>query len=269
MSPAVRRLSVAVAVTAMVAAGLGLAFGGLYGDDEAAVQMLRGFDAVTLVVAGPALLLAIRSDQHGAPLGRLMVASWLAYLGYTFAYHLLGAGMTDLLLLHAVLVTTTLVALGFTLSGVVADPLADRVGHVAVRLPGVVLGLLSVALGAMWAYGCIAYAVDGTVPAGSSLVESDAIVHLGIVLDLTILVPLYATAAVLLWRRLPWGFVLAALALVPGTLHQVSYVVSLLFQSAADVPGAVWMDPFEPVILLLYLVATAALLRRPAARRPG
>jgi hypothetical protein len=35
------------------------------------------------------------------------------------------------------------------------------------------------------------------------------------------------------------------------------------FQVAADAPGAVSYDPIEPVIMLLYLVATALLLRGP------
>lgn len=257
-----QRLASAVAAAAMTSAALGLAFDGVYGRDEATVQMLRGFDAVTLVVVGPALLLAEHAERRGNALGRVVVASLLAYLGYTYAYHLLGAGFTDLVLLHAPLVTITLVALVLTLRDIpTADP-TSRAASGRVRIPAAVLALLAVSLGAMWVYACVAYAVDGTMPAGSSLVESDTVVHLGIVLDLTLLVPLYAAAAVLLWRRRAWGFLLAALALVSGTLHQVSYVVALLFQYAAEVPGSVAVDPLEPMILLLYAMATVLLLRR-------
>ena len=56
------------------------------------------------------------------------------------------------------------------------------------------------------------------------------------------------------------GFVLASVVLVAGTLHQVSYLVALPFQAAANIPGAVAFDPLEPVIAVLYAVATAALL---------
>ena len=264
-----QRLASAVAAGSMVAATLGLMLDGVYGGNEATVQMLRGFDAVTLVVIGPALLLAVRADRRGNALGRVLVASLLAYLGYTYAYHLLGAGLTDLLLLHAPLVTATLVALVLTLRNIGSADLATRALHARVLLPAAVLALLAVSLGAMWVYACVAYIVDGTVPVGSSLVESDTIVHLGIVLDLTLLVPLYGAAAVLLWRRRAWGFVLAALALVAGTLHQVSYVVALLFQYSADVPGSVAIDPLEPVILLLYGVATVLLLHTHHADPPS
>src|SRR5690606_34603514 len=101
----------------------------------------------------------------------------------------------------------------------------------------------------------------GDVPAGSQLVETDTIVHLGMALDLSLLVPLYAAAAVLLWRRVAWGYLLATVALVAGLLHQLSYIVAMPFQVAAEIPAAVSYDPAEPVIVLCYLVGTALLLR--------
>ena len=80
-------------------------------------------------------------------------------------------------------------------------------------------------------------------------------------LDLAVLVPLYGVAAVLVWRRTGWGFLLAAVAAVAGVLHQVGYVVAMPFQVAADVPGAVNQDPFEPVIVAVYLTLVVLLLR--------
>jgi hypothetical protein len=50
-------------------------------------------------------------------------------------------------------------------------------------------------------------------------------------------------------------------------LHQLSYVVAMPFQVAADVSGAVAFDPGEPVIVLVYLTASTLLLRG-ARRRP-
>jgi hypothetical protein len=147
-----------------------------------------------------------------------------------------------------------------------AQQVAERFSpRTRVRGIASILGALAVALGGMWIYFAVDNAVTGNVPAGSQLVETDTIVHLGMALDLTLLVPLYAVAAVLLWRQAAWGYVLAAVALVAGVLHQVSYVVAMPLQVAANVPEAVTYDPVEPVILLLYLVATALLLR--GARR--
>ena len=54
------------------------------------------------------------------------------------------------------------------------------------------------------------------------------VVHLGIALDLALLVPAYAAGCVLLWRRAAWGYVIAAVVLVSGVAHQVGYLVALL-----------------------------------------
>ena len=85
-------------------------------------------------------------------------------------------------------------------------------------------------------------------------------VHLGVALDLAVLVPAYAVAAVLLWRGAAAGYLLAAALLVSSTLHQVSYMVALGFQAMADVPGAVAFDPVEPLIAALCFVSTVVLL---------
>ena len=84
-----------------------------------------------------------------------------------------------------------------------------------------VLAFLAAGLGSMWLFSALGLVMTGAVPEGSTLVETEAIVHLGIALDLAFLVPAYALAAVLLWRRRAWGYVLAALLLVSGTLHQI------------------------------------------------
>ena len=86
------------------------------------------------------------------------------------------------------------------------------------------------------------------MPAGSALVETHSLVTLGIALDLSVQVPGYALASVLLWRRNGWGYVLGAILLTSGVAHQIGYMVALPFQVAADVPGATAFDPAEPVI---------------------
>ncbi len=255
-------VAVVVTVCAAVASLLGLVLDDAYAGDRATAEMLRGYDAVTLLVVLPALALALRGARRGSVPAWLAVAVSLLYLAYTYAYYLFGTGFNDLLLLHAVVFSGSLAGLVLTLTSLDAPTVAAGFSERArVRPVAAVLGLLAVALGGMWTAACVAYILSGTIPAGSALVETDTVVHLGIALDLAVLVPLYGVAAVLLWRRQPWGYVLAALALGSGLLHQVSYLVALVFQEAAGVPRAVPFDPVEPVILLLYAGAAAGLLR--------
>lgn len=94
---------------------LGLVWGGVYVGDSATAEMLRGLDAVTLLVVAPALVLALRAARHGSPVAGLVTASLLLYLAYTYAYHLFGTGVNNLLLLHAVVFAGSLAGLVLTL----------------------------------------------------------------------------------------------------------------------------------------------------------
>lgn len=119
---------------------------------------------------------------------------------------------------------------------------ADRRQALALWFPrrsvAVVLGLLAAGLGGMWIAEAVRAAAGSSTPTGSLLVETSTLVQAGMVLDLVLLVPGYLLAAVLLWRRSPWGPVSPSAVLVSGTLHQASYMVALVFQQAAGVPGA-------------------------------
>jgi hypothetical protein len=244
------------------AALAGLLVEGAYTGAESTAEMLRAYDLVTLVIVVPTLAVELHMARRGSVMAHLVVASLLGYVVYTYAYYLFGTGFNDLFLVHAAVFSTGLVALGVTLACLDRIALAESF-HPRTRVRSIagILGLLATALGAMWIYFAIDNAVTGDVPTGSRLVETDTVVHLGMALDLTLLVPLYAAAAILLWRRAPWGYVLAGLALLAGLLHQLSYLVAMPLQVAADLPGAVVSDPGEPVIVLLYLTAAVLLLR--------
>jgi hypothetical protein len=90
--------------------------------------------------------------------------------------------------------------------------------------------------------------------------------RLGGVLDLSLLVPAYTLAAILLWRRDAWGYLLATMMLVSGAIHQISYLAAMVFQDSAGIPGAAF-DPVEPVVALLFLTAATLLLAN--VRRGG
>lgn len=254
-------LSSAVGVLAVLASVAGLLFDGAYREAAPMAEMLRGYDLVTLVFVVPALVLSQLQASRGSDRAQLIWVGMLAYLVYTYAYYLLGTPFNDLFLLHAAVFSSSVFALVLTICALDVPGIAARFSlRTPRRIVGAVLALLAAALGGLWIYASVRFITTEDLPVGSALVESDVVVQLGLALDLTLLVPAYALAAVLLWRRIATGYVLATVLLIAGTLHQVSYMVALVFQSTADVPGAVAFDPYEPVIAALYLTATVALL---------
>lgn len=254
-------LSVIVLALMIAAALAGLLVGGLYQGPISTSSMFRAYDLVTLVVVVPGLAIGLIGIRRGSSRAVLLWLGMLAATVYTYAYYVFEGAMSDAFLLHVALFSVSLFALIFGLSAVEVDAVAERFSPRTPRrwISGF-LAVLALALGGMWIAASVQFALTGQVPAGSALVETDSLVRLGIALDLALLVPSYALAAVLLWRRRPWGYVLAGMLLVSGVVHQIGYLVALPFQVAAGVPGATGFDPVEPVIAGGFLLAAGALL---------
>ncbi|SFN90929.1 hypothetical protein [Mycetocola miduiensis] len=254
-------LAASAALLALLASVLGLTVAGIYGADSGTAHMLRGFDLVTAAVAVPILGGALWEAGHGSLRGGLLTAGVLGYLVYTYAYYIFGTGFNDLFLIHTATFSVSLFALITSLASFDRQALRDQLRQrTPVRTIAILLALLGVSLGALWVFWAVSAVLTDALPPGSSLVETDSVVHLGMALDLAVLVPTYLTAAVLLWRRTAWGVTLAAIALVSGVFHQVTYMMALVFQTAAGVPGSIPFDPAEPLILALYVVAAVLLL---------
>ncbi|HSK90806.1 MAG TPA: hypothetical protein VK875_05800 [Euzebyales bacterium] len=266
---AARWLAAAAAVLVAGASAAGIWAVSLYTDGPAVEAMFRGYDLVTLAVVAPLLAASLLSRWRDRPAAQLVRVSMLAFCVYNYAYYLFGAQLNAALFVHVAVFTTSLYALVLTLVVLDVGALAAAFRpRTPVRVVAVVLGLLAVPLAAIQVSGLAGFALNGTaLQEPSQLVVPTVFTRLGAVLDLSLLVPAYLLAAVLLWRRRAWGYLLATAVLVAGVLHQLSYIAGMLAQLAADIPGAAF-DPYEPVIVALYAVAGGLLFANLRASKP-
>lgn len=264
-----RSLPAAVVVLLAASSLAGLGVDGLYRQSDAVVAMLRGYDLAALAAAVPVLAVTLAPALRSSLRARLVAAGTLAFVVYDYAYYVFGTAFNDLFLLHVATLSTATFALILTLSSLDVPGIARRLrARTPVRTVAVILGVLAASLVGLWISGALGFAMTGTVPDdGNALVYPIEITHLGYAMDLAFLVPAYALAAVLLWRRRPWGFVLAAVLLVAGVFTQLTYIAALVFQSRAGIAGATAFDPFAPVILAAYLVGAGLLLASPRRDR--
>jgi hypothetical protein len=261
-------LSDLVVALMLVASLAGLMVPGLYRDPESLSAMYRGYDLVTLVLVVPLLTGVLVGVRRGSVLAELLWVGLLATPVYTYAFYVFGSTFNDLLLVHVAVFACAGIALVLALASLDVRAIAARFGpRTPVRTVGGFLAVLALGLGGMWTGGFVRFVLTGEVPPGSALVETDAIVHLSIVLDLSLLVPMYIAGCVLVWRRAPWDYVLAAVALMSGIVQQISYLVALPFQTSAGVPGAVAFDLYEPIIAVPYVVGALLLLGSLTRRR--
>jgi hypothetical protein len=256
-------LSAAVVVLLAASSLAGLLIDGLYQEADEVAAMLRGYDLAALAAAVPVLALTLLPQLRTSAHARLVAAGTLAFVVYDYAYYVFGTGFNDLFLLHVATFSTAMFALVVSLASLDVPRIAGRFRErTPVRTVAVILTLLAVSLAGMWIARSVQFAVGGTLPDdGNYLVYTMTITHLGYAMDLAVLVPAYVVAAVLLWRRRPWGYVLATVTLVAGAFTMLTYMTALVFQSRADVAGSSAFDPYAPVILAAYLVGAGLLFR--------
>lgn len=231
------RLSVLLLALMAAQAALGLAVPGRYRDRGMVLETWFGNDLVTLVLGVPLLALALWLARRGAVRGQLLWLGLLAYAVYNGAFYLLGAALNAFFPLYVATVLTAAGALLLALIHTDVHAVAARfrartpVRWIGGYLSGIAVGLTGVWLG-LWA----AHLMGGQpVPGGPEAFKIVA------ALDLTLMVPALATGGVLLWRRRPWGYVLAPLAAIQGGL----YLIILALNSARFVARGLVPPPGE------------------------
>jgi hypothetical protein len=87
-------------------------------------------------------------------------------------------------------------------------------------------------------------------------------------MDLSATLPLCALAAVWLWQRRPWGYVLSGVLLSMLTLETASIAVDQVFGHRSDPTQSLAAVPLMAALTLVGLILTALFLRhvRPAPR---
>ena len=255
-------LSVVVLLLMVVQSALGLAVSGLYPEEVWAVAALRANDLVTLVVVAPARALALAASRRRPTSASVLVWLGLLFYGtYNYAYYAFGTAFSDAFLLHVAAFTASTAAL--VLLGSVLDAPEVARGVVAgtrARVVAVFTMLVGVALLGAWGEISVRFALTGDLPAN---VMPPSAVHLVYGLDMGVLAPMFVLAGVLLWRRAPWGAVLAAAVNVSGAAYLAVLWAVGGFQADAGIPGTSWASPIGIVATLACTVAAAALLVHP------
>lgn len=254
-------LTMVVIVAATIASIGGLAVHGLYTDDTAwATAALRGGDLVTLLLVVPGLIAATLLARRGSTRARLIWGGLLGYGVYNFAFYVFGAAFNDLFLAHVAAFSASIFALIAWATELDANAIAARFDT---RTPRRAVAALLLAVAAvfatLWTTFSLTYAVTGHLTLGAATLPG---MHLVFALDLSLMAPSMAIGGVWLWRRKPWGYVLATALCVFGAAYQANLAAAGVFQSNASVEGAKIVDPMGVAVLLAFVVAGFAMLRR-------
>jgi hypothetical protein len=229
-------LSGLILILAAVQAGAGLWRPQLYRDNDLVNAAWRGNDLVTLLVAVPLLAAALVLARHGSDRALLVWAGLLDYVLYNYAFYLFGAAFNSHFLLYAALFALALFALICLLAGLEVPRLARQFqAHTPARLIAGFMLLVALMLGGLWTALSLGFVFTGQVP--GPVASAGHVTAVVFALDLTLVVPATTLAAVWLWQRRPWGYVLGAMLNVKGAVYMLVLSATTVSAMAAGIPG--------------------------------
>jgi hypothetical protein len=236
-------LSVIILVLAAVASTGGLFIPGLYRFAAWLVPATRGQDLVTLVVALPALGVALIATRRGSARGALAWIGLLGYICYTYIGAAFAYDFGPFFLIYVALFSLSVFALVAAVSGIDSRAIQQRFDAATPRRAvAAFLTLMAFLLTALWLGRIIPNLTANPVP---ETIEPFKYVFS---LDLGLIVPLMLLGAVWLWRRNPWGPVLAGSMLIKAATMGLALLCMNLFNWRAGQPT----DPSE--LLATYTV---------------
>ena len=226
-----------VAALMIVQAVSGLVWRDQYRDVDWIRLTWLGNDCVTLLVAVPLLLWSSRPTTAPSVRSQLTVAGVLAYAVYNSAFYLFGAALNVFFPLYVMLFIGSTVTLVRVLTRTeVVKVLHTFTPDTPARSVGICLVAIGCGLTSVWLGFWAAHVFAGF----PTPVETDAF-RLVAALDLSLLVPLFIGGGLLLFRRRPWGFVLASTASVCGAI----YLLVLALNSAIAIRSGLVNAPGE------------------------
>jgi hypothetical protein len=220
----------------VVQALTGLLFPSAYRDVEWIRAAWFGNDGFTLLVAAPLLYAGWVFAGRGSTRGLVLWLGIAAYAVYNYAFYLFGAALNAFFPLYVAAFVVASLLLIVCLPRVDASHVSeDLLPAAPVRLIGGSLVFLGAGLASVWVAMWAAYVFGGR----PTPVEPETF-KLVAAVDLSMIVPVLVAGGILMWRRGPWGVIVAGIASIQGTLYLC--VLSLnsfvaIRRGLADAPG--------------------------------
>lgn len=222
-------LSVIIVILMVLASLGGLFINDLYQDNFLVTSGWYGNDLVTLLLAVPLLAISLVLSKRGSQSAQLVWLGMLFYTLYNYAFYLFGAAFNSLFLIYVALFTLSIFALIFGVSSLNIKVIAERFRpSTPVKKVGGFMAIVALLLGIFHVSLSLRYVFAGQVP--EFIINLEQTTNIISALDLSLTVSFGLLGAVWLWKRQPWGYVLAV-------IWNVKSAVYLTALSAATVRG--------------------------------
>jgi len=218
----------------------------------------RGTALVLLLVAVPALTLSMVFAARGSARAVIVWLGAVSYIVYNSVLFLFATPFNNLFLLYVAMLSLSLWSMAAVLHAIDVPKFAKRFSE---RLPARAIAaylLVIVCLNALaWLWQVVPGMLSTTSPRfidGTGLQTNPVYVQ-----DLAVCLPLMGIAAVWLWRRTSWGYVISGLLLVMYCIEGLGVAADQWYGSAADPTSSVASAAAVPMFLLLAVIGLVPL----------
>lgn len=266
----VRVLSIIIAILAIVASLGGFLIPDLYQDNNFVTSLWKGNDLVTLAVAVPMLVTALFLSRRGSQRALLIWLAMLDYTLYNYAFYVFGAAFNAFFLIYVALFALSIYALIFGLTSIDVNRISQNFrGRTPVKWISGYMLFVAVGLTIFYVAQSLGFVATAQLP--PIVVKTGHPTSVVFALDLSLLVPVFTLGAIWLWKRRPWGYVLASIAVIKGTTYTLVLTVVSIWGAYTGVPGALEEIPVWLVLTVAGLFASLFLLGNfgPLSFRPS
>jgi hypothetical protein len=253
-SPYILPLSISITILSAIASAGGLWIKNLYNDNDFVRSAWYSNDLITLFLVVPLLVVAIYLTQRGSQRWLMLLMGLIGYVFYNFAFYLFGAAFNIFFLIYTILVFMSGITLFMQLSNSSNENLATKFEKkTPVKWVSTYLFLITLMLFSLELSIIIPFLFSGIIPQTIKLTGLTTSVVFA--LDFSVVIPVSIIAAVLLWQRRSWGFILGIIMLVKGVTYGLVLCVGTVLLAYSNTYGK-W-DSLMPLYIVLVIGGVA------------
>ena len=187
---------------------------------------------MTLVVGVPLLILGLILRSRGSFRGHLILTGTLAYFLYTYLTYAFGLAYNPLFLIYIAIASLTLFAFILAIRSIDVEALPGLFSH---RLPLRMIAGFEIALATLFLLLWLGRILPPLFSGGPTFGLESYTTLVIQAIDLIAVVPGFALAGILIWRRRGWGYLLSGIVLIKAFTLFLAVVAMIIAETAAGV----------------------------------
>jgi hypothetical protein len=259
-------LSMMITIGAVISSLGGLFIKDLYRDNLFVSSVWKANDFVTLIVAVPVLLASINLLKQESKRAKLVWLAMLDYMLYNYAFYLFAAAFNKFFLLYVALFTMSIFALIFSLVNIDVQVIGQSFREkTPVKWISSYMLFVAISLSMIYVIQSANFIVSGELPA---IIETTGHpTNIVFALDLSLLIPILVLGAIWLWKRQPWGYILAGISLGKGVVYNTVLAAGAYWATQSGVEGVSGEIPLWITLAVIGLIAIIFLLKNMAEEK--